>query len=74
MIIGILCWINGVISVLRFCKFEDAFKSDEEVVLYTISFFIESLTFFCALWLFGLRFYETVLDLETMVLDDDSRD
>ena len=74
MIIGVLCLINGVISVLRFWKFEDGFKMNEEKILYTISFFIESLTFFCALWLFGLRFYETVLDLETMVSDDDSRD
>ena len=60
--------------MLRFCKFEDGFKRDEVKVLYVISFFIESLTFFCALWLFGLRFYETVLDLETMVSDYDSRD
>ena len=67
MIIGVLCWVNGIISVIRFCKFEDGFKLDEVELLYSITFFIESLTFFCALWLFGLRFFETVLDLETMI-------
>ena len=74
MIIGVLCWVNGVISIVRFCNFDDGFRRDEQEVVFTVSFYIESITFFCALWLFGLRFFETVLDLESVVQDDDSID
>ena len=74
MIIGVLCWFNGLLSIVRFYKFEDRFDKDADELILTVAFFLESLTFFCAIWLFGLQFFETVLDLETMISNDDSRD
>ena len=67
MIIGVLCWLNGILSFVRFCKYDERFNKGNEEIVLTVTFFTESLTFFSALWLFGLRFYETVLDLETMI-------
>ena len=58
--IAVLCLFNGVFATVRFRFFLDAFSSYD---LLTISFFAESLTFFSAIWLFGIKMYEMVHDL-----------
>ena len=65
--IALLCLFNGVFALVRFRFFLDAFSSYK---LLTISFFAESLTFFSAIWLFGIKMYEMVHDLRQMVSEE----
>ena len=65
--IAVLCLFNGLFGVIRFRFFLDAFSYPD---LLTISFFAESLTFFSAVWLFGIKMYELVHDLKEMVSEE----
>ena len=53
--------------MVRFKTFLEAFSKPN---LLTISFFAESLTFFSAIWLFGIKMYEIVHDLKEMVSEE----
>ena len=65
--IAVLSLLNGVFSIIRCHEFFDIFDEDDADVLFIMSYELESICFFGVIWLFGIRFYETVYNLETVI-------
>ena len=53
--------------MVRFKVFMDAFS---ELNLLTVAYFAEYVTFFCAIWLFGIKMYEMVHNLKEMISEE----
>ena len=42
-------------------------EDDKASNIFKISLYLEAICFFCVIWLFGIRFYETVINLESII-------
>ena len=73
IIIAFLVLINGVAAIIRFHASFPAFTQGGpgsfDIKIFSIAFFIESLCFFGATWLFAMRFYEAVYGMECVLAE-----
>ena len=57
--------MNGIFSMLRTAALFPGLLDNYNLV--TISYFFEETSFYIALWLFGLKYYEVALEMESLL-------
>ena len=68
--IAFLVLINGIASMIRFyAQFAGLTQGSYNHVTFPIAFFVESFCFYGAMWLFAMRFYETVYGMECVLAE-----
>ena len=65
--IAVLSLINGCLAVITCYESMNVFEHDRAGKLFKISLYAEAICFFSVIWLFGIRFYETVINLESII-------
>ena len=70
--IAVLCLLEAVFAITRI---HAMFPTDDEKEIRAnyvrTAYFIESVCFFCTIWIFSLKQYETAVDLELIIKSED---
>lgn len=67
-----LCFLNGIFGLARIFALFPVFIDGKtgSIRAFSVYFTIESFCFYLAIWLFGIKYYETALDIEHMLSKD----